>query len=407
MPVFEYKALTDKGRNVGGIITAESPSVARLKLSRERIFPIALKEVRGEKSRQSENLFSRFSLLHRISPAEVSTALRQLATLVSSGLPLLEALNGLIDQTEQSSLKRVFIQIRERVVEGSSLSEAMASHKSIFSPIHVNMVRAGEAGGALDIILKRLADFSEKRMKLKKKIEAAMTYPIFLVLVSSIILIFLMSFVMPKIIGIFDGMHVLLPWSTRFLIGAAHFMRRYWWTLFLGAGAFTILFSALVRTERGRLVWDSLRLRVFLLGTLHRKAVIARFTRTLSILLKSGIVLVDSIEIARLSMGNQILEGAVKEAARNVGEGSDFASPLKKGGFPPLVVQLIRAGEQSGELEETLARAAEVYEDDVEAGATSLTSILEPLVILVMGVMVGFMVMAVLLPIFDMTRSIR
>ncbi|PKN63718.1 MAG: type II secretion system protein GspF [Deltaproteobacteria bacterium HGW-Deltaproteobacteria-15] len=407
MPVFEYKALTSKGRKVGGIITAESPSVARFKLSQDKVFPVTLKEVKEEKQRSTEGVLSRLPLLQRINPAEVSTSFRQLATLVSSGLPLLDGLNGLIDQTEQTGLKRVFTQIRERVVEGSSLSEAMASHKSIFSPIHVNMVRAGEASGALDIILKRLADFSEKRMKLKKKIEAAMAYPIFLVLISSIILIFLMSFVMPKIIGIFEGMHVLLPWSTRFLIGAAHFMRSFWWTLLLGAGVCAFLFSGIVRTERGRLLWDSIRLRIPLLGSLHRKAVIARFTRTLSILLKSGIVLVDSIEIARLSMDNRILEEAVKEAARNVGEGGDFASPLKKGGFPPLVVQLIRAGEKSGELESTLASAAEVYEDDVEAGAATMTAILEPLIILVMGVMVGFMVMAVLLPIFDMTRGIR
>jgi general secretion pathway protein F len=407
MPVFEYKALTKRGRKVGGIITAESPSVARLKLSQDMVFPMALREVKAEKHRPMEEFFSRLPLFQRINPAGVSTALRQLATLISSGLPLLEVLNALIEQTEQAGLKRVFIHIREKVVEGSSLSDAMASHKSIFSPIHVNLVHAGETSGALDVILKRLADFSENRMRLKKKIEAAMAYPLFLVLISTVILIFLMSFVMPKVIGIFEGMHLLLPWSTKLLIGSAYFMRRFWWVVFLGGGAGFALFSMGVRTQRGRVLWDSIRLRIPFAGTLHRKAVIARFTRTLSILLKSGIVLVDSIEIARLSMGNRIMEDAVREAARNVGEGGDFASPLKKGGFPPLVVQLIRAGEQSGELEEMLARAAEVYEEDVETGVAALTSILEPLIILAMGVMVGFMVMAVLLPIFDMTRAIR
>lgn len=407
MPVFEYRALTRAGKKVGGIITAESPSVARLKLSQDSIFPMSLREVKGEKRRSVDGFFTRLPHFHRINPAEVSTALRQLATLISSGLPLLEVLNGLIDQTEQGQLKRVFIHIREKVKEGSSLSDAMASHRSIFSDIHVNMVRAGETSGALDIILKRLADFSEKRMRLKKKIEAAMAYPLFLVLISSVILIFLMSFVMPKVIGIFEGMHLVLPWSTKFLIGATQFMKQFWWAIFLGGGVGLSLFALGVRTERGRLLWDSLRLRIPFVSGLHRKAVIARFTRTLSILLKSGIVLVDSLEIARLSMGNRVMEEGVREAAKHVGEGGDFASPLKKGGFPPLVVQLVRAGEQSGDLEEMLAKAADVYEEDVESGVASLTSILEPIIILVMGVMVGFMVMSVLLPIFDMTRAIR
>ncbi|MEW6668942.1 MAG: type II secretion system F family protein [Thermodesulfobacteriota bacterium] len=407
MPVFEYKALTKRGKRIGGIITADSPSVARLKLSQDRVFPVTLREVKGERQRSEQGLFPRVTLFHRINPADVSTALRQLATLFSSGLPLLEVLDGVIDQTEQRHLKRVFIQIREKVVAGSSLSDAMAGHKSIFSSVHVNMVRAGETSGALDIILRRLADFSEKRMKLKKKLESAVAYPLFLVLISAVIMIFLLSFVMPKVIGIFEGMRLVLPWSTRLLITSTDFMRRFWWAVLLGGGAGFGLSAAAIRTGRGRLLWDAFRLRVPLLGGLHRKAVIARFTRTLSILLQSGIILVDSLEIARLAMGNLVMEGAVKEAAVHVGEGGDFSTPLKKGGFPPLVVQLIRAGEKSGELEEMLAKAADIYEEDVEVGVASLTSLLEPLIILAMGTMVGFMVMAVLLPIFDMTRAIR
>ncbi|RJR50312.1 MAG: type II secretion system protein GspF [Desulfobacteraceae bacterium] len=407
MPVFEYRALTSKGRKIRGIITADSPSLARLNLSRDKIYPTALRVAKEDKQGSAEGILARVPMPRRIDPAEVSTSLRQLATLVSSGLPLLDALSGLIEQTEQKALTRVLIQIRERVVEGSSLSDAMSSHKSVFSSIHVNMVRAGEASGALDIILRRLADFSEKRIKLKKKVEAAMAYPLFLVLISSVILIFLMSFVMPKVLGIFQGMHMVLPWSTLLLIGSADFMRSFWWAVLLAGCAGIAGMVAGARTQRGRILWDGFRLRAPLVGRIHRKAVIARFTRTLAILLKSGITLVDGLEIARLSMGNVVMEGSVKEAAKTVGEGGDFATPLKKGGFPPLVVQLVRAGEKSGELEEMLAKAAEVYEDDVEAGVTSLTAILEPVIILFMGGMVGFMVLAVLLPIFDMTRGIR
>ena len=195
MPVFAYKALNKKGKKVAGIITADGPSGARIKLSQDLIFPMEIKEVKeAAKKSSAESFLSRFAGFQRINPIEVTTALRQLATLVSSGLPLLDCLNGLIEQTEQARLKTIFTQIREKVVEGGSLSQAMAAHRTIFSHIYVNMVRAGETGGALDVILKRLADFSEKRMKLKKKIESALAYPIFLLMISSIILIFLMSY---------------------------------------------------------------------------------------------------------------------------------------------------------------------------------------------------------------------
>lgn len=409
MPVFEYKALDSRGKKRSGIITADGAAAARLKLSLDRIFPMEIREVgaAGRKT-SAESFFSRLPLYRRVNPVEVTTAMRQLATLVSSGLPILECLNGLIEQTEQPQLKRIFSEIRERVIEGSPLSQAMAAHPAVFSQIHVNMVRAGETGGALDIILKRLADFSESRMKLKKKIEAAMAYPLFLIMISTIILIFLMSFVMPKVIGIFEGMELSLPWSTRALMWFTHFAKQSWWLMGLVAVALIFLISFWIKTEKGGRIWDHIRLHLPLVKRLHHKAVIARFTRTLSILLKSGILLVDSLEIARLSMGNRIMEDAIKETTRRVAEGEDFATPLKKTGrFPPLLVQLVRAGEQSGELEEMLAKAAEVYEDDVDSGITSFTSIIEPAVILAMGLVVGYMVMAILLPIFDMTRGIR
>jgi len=294
------------------------------------------------------------------------------------------------------------------VLEGNSLAQAMSAHPGIFSHIHVNMVKAGETGGALDIILKRLADFSERRLKLKKKIESAMTYPIFLLLISSIILVFLMTFVMPKVVGIFKGMKLALPWSTQVLIFVTYVISNYWWLLAIGTLILAGGIAALMKTETGGRAWDRVKMDFPLLGRLHRKAVIARFTRTLSILLKSGIPLVDALEISGPAMGNRILEDGVKEATKLVGEGSDLATPLRqKGGFPPLVVQLVRAGEKSGELEEMLAKAAEVYEDDVEATIASLTSIIEPMVILFMGVVVGFIVMAILLPIFEMTSGIR
>jgi general secretion pathway protein F len=409
MPIFEYKALDRRGKKTKGLITAEGPSAARLQLSQEFIYPTQMREVLESDQRPASRIFvSPLSRFRRLNPVEITTVLRQLSTLVSSGLPLIECLNGVIEQTEQPKLKKTFTQIREKVLEGGSLAQAMSAHPSVFGQIHVNMVKAGETGGALDIILRRLADFSEMRLKLKKKIESAMTYPIFLVFISTVILAFLMSFVMPKVIGIFEGMRLALPWSTKVLIFVTHFLSRFWWLVLAGVVAVSGLLAAFVKTEKGGRIWDRVRLHIPVFGKLHHKAVIARFTRTLSILLKSGIPLMNALYIAAPSMGNRIMEERVEETGKMVGEGSDFATPLRqKAGFPPLVVQLVRAGEKSGELEEMLAKAAEVYEDDVEAAIASLTSIIEPIVILVMGVVVGFIVMAILLPIFEMTSGVR
>ncbi|MFC1867799.1 type II secretion system F family protein [Thermodesulfobacteriota bacterium] len=392
-----------------GILTADSPSAARLKLSQDQIFPTSVNEIREVvKDSSSGGLLSRVVSFKRINPVEVTTALRHLATLVSAGLPLVQCLTGLIEQTEQTSLKRIFIQIKERVVEGASLHQAIAAHPSVFGRIDVHMIRAGETGGALDVILKRLADLSETRLKLKKRIEAAMAYPLFLIFISSVILIFLMSFVMPKVISVFEGMALALPWTTRALIWITHFMKRFWWLVGFSIIAVFGIAVAWVKTDRGRRTWDILRLHAPLLGKLHLKAVIARFTRTLSILLKSGIPLVSAMEISRHAMGNSVMEETIKETTKLVAEGDDFASTLSRmGGFPPLIVQLIRAGEQSGELEEMLSKAAEIYEEDVKTAINSVMSVVEPVIILIMGLVVGFLVMAILLPIFDMTGGIK
>jgi len=340
MPVYEYKALNRKGKGLHGLITADGPAAARLKLSQEMIFPTMVREVQGGEGRSRPSL-------RTIKSIEVTMALRQLATLLSSGLQLVESLNGVIEQTGHGRMKKVLIQIREKVVEGMSLSDAMAKHPSTFNPIFVNMIRAGETGGSLDVILLRLADFSEKRMKLKKRIEAALAYPLFLLLLSSMILIFLLSFVMPKVVSIFQGMKLTLPWSTLLLIHATNFMKSYWWLVTAGCFACAILFSVWTKTSTGRPIWDRVRLRAPLVGKLHHKAVIARFTRTLSTLLKSGVILVEALEIARLSMGNRIMDNAVREAGRLVSEGEPFGILLKRSKrFPPLVVQLVTAGEK-------------------------------------------------------------
>jgi len=409
MPVYEYKALNRKGRKKSGIVTADGPSAARMKLSRDGFYPEVIREVRSEKKKETgPGKWRRFLPAPRVNPDETSASLRQLATLISSGLPLMECLQTLIEQTDQRRLKRVFTEIRERVSEGSSLSAALAVHPSVFGSITVHMTGAGEEGGALDVILNRLADFSEKSIRLRKKLESAVTYPLLLVMISGVIIVFLVTFVMPKVIAIFQGMDMVLPWSTRTLIFVTEFMKNWWWTIVGGVAILLTAFTMAIRTKRGRLLWDHVKLHMPVFAKVHKKAVIARFTQTLAILLQSGIPLMRALEIARFSSGNSVIENSLSETAKRVGEGQDFATPLKESGyFPPLVVQLIRAGERSGDLESMLAKAAERYEEDVESSLGKLSSLMEPFIILLMGGLVAFMVMAVLLPIFDMTQGIK
>lgn len=408
MAVFEYRAVNDKGKKVTGIITAEGPSSARFKLTQSRVFPVELKEVSSEtRGSQFEGLQLWFGRLKRIDPVLVSGCMRQLATLISSGLPLVDCLGTLADQVEHPRLKRKITQIREKVIEGSAFYQAMSEHPDVFDAVTVNMVRAAESAGGLDAILKRLADFSERSLRTRKKIAAAMTYPLFLLMIAGVIMIFLMTFVMPKVIGIFKGMELALPWSTRILILFTDFASQWWWLVALcsvGCGGIMIWFVK----GPGAHACDRFRLRVPVMGRLHRKSVMARFTRTLAVLLRSGLPLVQSLEIARLSLGNKVVEEAVEQATKQVEEGADFATPLKlTGHFPPLIVQLLRAGEQSGELEAMLEKAADIYDEEVNMDIGSLTSLLEPVIILVMGIIVAFVVMAVLLPIFDMSAGIR
>ena len=410
MPVFQYKAINSKGKQIKGIITADGLSSAREKLRQQSIFPIEVKEV-AEDQGSRKSFFDRVLYLiqfRSIDPTQVTVALRQLAALVSSGLPLVECLDAVIEQTEHARLRTIFTQIKEKVTEGVSLSQAMSSHPNVFSEIYVNMVKAGETSGTLDIILTRLADFSEARLKLSKKIESALTYPIFLIMISTIIVIFLVSFVMPKIIGIFEGMKMTLPWSTKLLISFSFFMKRFWWLVLMVLIGIISGISLWIKSEKGRRIWDKIKLKIPVIGPLYLKAVLARFTRTLSILLKSGIKLVDALEIARFSMGSVVLEEAIENAIKYINEGQSMAVAMKKSwDFPPLMIQLIRAGEISGSLEEMLAKIAEIYENLLESSIDSLTSILEPVAILIMGLVVGYIVMSVLIPIFQMTGAIH
>ncbi len=409
MPIYAYTGLTAQGRTVAGVIDADSPKNARLSLRRTGIFPTALTEERATESATADGAARSLSgLFERVPAQELALLTRQFATLAKAGLPLVECLGTLIEQVERASLKRVLSHVRQQVREGRSLADALQAHPRVFSSIYVNMVRAGEESGTLETVLARLADYSEAQAHLLRTVQSALTYPLLMVVVASTILVFLLAYVVPQVTRIFSETGQKLPLTTRLLIGLSSFLADYWW-MFLIVGACSVLGGArLLRTPQGREWYDWLLLRLPWGGRLLQRVSVARMARTLSTLLASGVPLLSALSIVTQLVSNTQLRRALEEARASVQEGESLAAPLKRSGlFPALLIQMIAVGERSGELEGLLAHAAEAYDEEVATALSRLTSLLEPLTILVMGGVVLFIVLAILLPIFELNQLVR
>jgi general secretion pathway protein F len=386
-------------------VDAESARAARWKLRRSGVFPTEVTEGAAA-ARPGARGFAR--LLERVRLQDLAVATRQLSTLVSAGLPLVESLSALIDQVERERLKRVFTQVREQVVEGSSLADALAQHPRVFGELYVNMVRAGEASGALDLVLLRLADYTESSARLRSRILSALALPALTLGLSLAILAFLLAFVVPRVTRIFVEQKQVLPLPTRLLIGLSDFLREGWIALVAVAVAGFLGLRAYARTPTGRLVVDRWRLRLPVFGKLSQKIAVARFSRTLSTLLRSGIGLLQALDIVKNVVDNRVLYSAIEQAREAIREGQSIAPPLRQSGFfPPLMIHMIAVGERSGQLEEMLAKTAETYEGEVDTAVATLTSLLAPTMTIGMGGIVLFIVLAILLPIFQMSQMVR
>lgn len=409
MPVYEYRALDIRGKSLKGIIDAESVFAARQRLRETNIFPVNLNETSVEEKNKAPTDRSIGTLFKRVSLQEVSVITRQLATLLGASLPLVPSLTALISQTTNPYLKKTLSQIKEKINEGNSLASSISHHPGIFSTFYINMVRAGEASGALDIVLERLADFNESQQALRGKIKAALAYPLFMFLIGSIVLFFLTTFIVPKITGIFSEMHQTLPGITIFLISISGFLKSFWAAIVLIIiGSFIGLRYVFTKTLRGQYLWDKIKLKMPLSGSLTHKIAIARFSRTLGTLLESGVPMLTALSIVKNVVNNRLIADAIAEASIDVEEGQNLSATLsKKRFFPPIVIQMISAGEQSGTLEAMLYKIADSLETEVESNITMITSMLEPVMILVMGLLVGFIVISILLPIFEMNQLIR
>ncbi len=412
MPVFEYQAYDAAGRVRRGSLDADSARAARGKLKAQGLYLTGLAEAAAQGvGAAGGGLLGRLrgvSLFQRLGQAELAAAVRQLSTLLSAGLPLVGALSALLDQVDNAVLKRVLGDVKDKVTEGVSLADALSRHPKVFPDLFTSMVAAGEASGALEVVLQRLADFMEGRVRLANKVRATLAYPVFMVVVGSGVLFFLLTFVVPMVTSVFEDTGQVLPLSTRLLMAISALLSRFWWLLLLlGVGA-ALGLRRYVKTPSGRLLYDRLRLRAPLMGDLTRKLIVARFSRTLGTLLRAGLPMLRALDISKTVAGNVVFVAAIEAARDTVGEGEDLATPLRRSGvFPPLVIHMVAAGEHSGQLETMLLKVADSYENDVETTVASLTSLLEPVMILGMGLVVGFIVLAILLPIFEMSNIVR
>ncbi len=401
MPVFEYKGLDGHGKSLSGIIDADSPRMARQRLKETGVYAteVVLGSAKSKSGSPTISIGGR-----RIKPMEVALLTRQLATLVSAGLPMLECLSALLDQVESTRLRNVLAQVREKVKEGEPLSDALMEHPKIFGQLYVSMVRAGEASGTLGPMLVRLSDFSERQVALQGTVVATMTYPVLMIVLGLLILGLLMTFVVPKVTGVFEGMNAALPTPTVVLIAISDAVRAYWWLLIGAAGGAWYWVQRWRASDDGALRYDRIILSLPVMGKLVRMVAVSRFTRTLSTLLAGGIPLLEAMSITRQVVLNRVLADAIGNASENIKEGESIAQPLAASGvFPPMVTHMIAVGEATGELEAMLVKVAEAYDREVETTIGSLTSILSPIMILVMGGAVFAIVMAILLPIVELS----
>ena len=408
MPVFEYTALDNKGKSTSGIIDAEGAQAARQKLRTSGVFPVTISETQEAEPKKKPGAFSLSSRFRRTKPVEVAMMTRQLATLIGAGFPLVSALDALVPQTKSHGFKKILAQIKDLIVEGNSFARALSNYPGQFSPLYVNMVRAGETSGTLEIVLERLADITEKQQALKNRIQTALAYPIFMLIIGTAVLFILLIYIVPSITSIFADMNQVLPTPTRILIFLSDFFKSYWWGIFIIIAALAVFFNRAKKTEKGRYWIDKSLLMLPGFGILVKKLAVSRFARTLGSLLENGVSMLIALDIVKNIAGNRLIADSVETAAIEVGKGQGLGTALSGSGiFPQLSIQMIQVGEQSGQLETMLTKISEVFENEVEVTILRLTSYLEPVMILVMGAIVAFIVLSICLPIFEMNQLIR
>ena len=405
MPVYEYLGLNPAGKTLKGIIDADNAAVARQKLRGDGIFPVDVKETTSKvKGIQNDSV----SFFRRVRPKDVYAFTRQLSTLLGAGVPLVASLDAILSQSSNQILKKIIAQVKESVNQGNSLASALSQHPKTFSNLYVNMVHSGETSGSLDIVLERLAEFGENQQALRGRFKAALAYPLFMSLIGVLVLFFLITFIVPNITKVFVEMHHTLPLPTLILINTSSFMLSFWWVFVLILGGLLVIVKRAIKRPKFHYIWDKIKLRLPVFGTINQKIALAQFGRALGSLIQSGVPLLSSMQIVRNIVNNVLIAGVIDNAIEEIREGKSLAGTLSKSPwFSSMAVQMISIGEQSGQLEGMLNKIADNNEREVESSIIALTSMLEPIMILAMGLIVGFVVISILLPIFEMNQMIR
>jgi type IV pilus assembly protein PilC len=400
MPTFAYSARPATGGDItSGEIELPTKDDVLAFLHKQKMIPVSVRE-------KQKQIVLKFGT--GVSTRDIVIFTRQFATMINSGLPLVQSLDILAEQTENQSLRKVIQEVLYDVESGHTLADAMGKHPKVFTQLFTNMVAAGEAGGILDTILLRLATFLEKNDALVRKIKGAMVYPGVIFSVAGAAIAILLIFVIPTFQNMFASAGIPLPLPTRVVIGMSAFLQAYWWAVIVAIIAGVFALRAIAANPTGRLYLDKLMLNLPILGDLQRKAAVARFTRTLGTLVSSGVSILEGLEITAKTAGNRVIHDAVMGSRASIAGGETISGPLKESGvFPPMVVQMINVGEQTGGLDEMLSKIADFYDEEVDAAVEVLLKAMEPIMIVVLGVVVGGMIVAMYLPIFDMINAVK
>jgi type IV pilus assembly protein PilC len=399
MPNYTWKGRTRGGRVQEGVLVAESKDAAIASLRKQQIIVTAVTE-RGKE-------FALPKLGGRISPKEIAIFTRQFSVMIDAGLPLVQCLEILGAQQENKTFQKVLLQVRQDVETGSTLADAMRKHPRAFDNLYSNMVAAGEAGGILDTILQRLAQYIEKIVKLRSAVRSAMVYPAAVISIAILVVWVILWKVIPTFASLFEGLGATLPLPTRITIGLSRLIGHWWWLMVIAVVSGAFLLYRYHKTYSGRRRIDGALLRIPVLGTVLRKIAVARFCRTLGTLVSSGVPILDGLEITARTSGNGIVEDAIMATRRSVEEGKTIAEPLKGTGvFPDMVVQMVAVGEQTGALETMLSKIADFYEDEVDEATANLLALLEPVMIVVLGAIIGGIVISMYMPMFDLITKI-
>ncbi len=403
MATFKYSARDNAGRVVAGAIDADTEVMVIGKLQEMGFYVTSL-----EKEAPKVSFGSAWRRWRKIGLRDLTIFARQFATMVNAGLSMVKTLTILEHQTESPKLRTIVGEVRKDVEQGSTLSDAFGKHPQTFSSLVVNMVKAGEVGGVLDDVLRRIASYFEKDLALRQKVKAAITYPVAIFVFAIGVIFFLVFFILPQFIGFFEGLDLTLPLPTRFLITFTRLTTRFWWVILAVLGLALYALRTYIRTPSGRFRFDRLKLRIPIVGTLGRKVIISRFSRTLGTLITSGVPIMQALEVVSHAVENKVVGKAIEEVRSSIREGESIALPLQASGlFPMMVVQMTSVGEETGTLDSMLQKVADFYDAEVETTLSQLTSILEPMLIIFLGFVVGFIVLSFYLPLYQLITGIK